>query len=64
MAADFFGLASGRDVDKFAVAGLTPVRSDLVYAPYVEVFPLALECKVVHTAKLGCIRSSRGDYRL
>ncbi len=53
VAADFFGLASGRDVDKFAVAGLTPVRSDLVDAPYVEEFPLTLECKVVHTARLG-----------
>ena len=25
--ADYYGLASGRDVDKFAVTGLTPVRS-------------------------------------
>src|SRR5450631_3059920 len=28
--ADFVGLISGRDVDKFAAAGLTPVKSDLV----------------------------------
>ena len=26
--ADFFGVVSGRDTDKFAVAGLTPVRSE------------------------------------
>jgi flavin reductase (DIM6/NTAB) family NADH-FMN oxidoreductase RutF len=52
-AVDFFGLASGRDVDKFAAAGLTPVRSDLVDAPYVGEFPLILECKVVHIAELG-----------
>jgi flavin reductase (DIM6/NTAB) family NADH-FMN oxidoreductase RutF len=52
-AADFFGLASGRDVDKFAVTGLTPVRSDLVDAPFVGEFPLSLECKVVHVAELG-----------
>jgi flavin reductase (DIM6/NTAB) family NADH-FMN oxidoreductase RutF len=52
-AADFFGVASGRDADKFAVAGLTPVRSQLVDAPYVGEFPVVLECKVVHTAELG-----------
>lgn len=52
-AADYFGIASGRDVDKFAVTALTPVSSDLVDAPYVGEFPLVLECKVVHVAELG-----------
>lgn len=51
--ADYFGIASGRDVNKLAVADLTPVRSDLVDAPYVKEFPLALECKIVHVAELG-----------
>ncbi len=53
VAADFFGLASGRDVDKFAAAGLTPIRSELVDAPYVAEFPLVLECRVVQVAELG-----------
>jgi flavin reductase (DIM6/NTAB) family NADH-FMN oxidoreductase RutF len=52
-AADYFGIASGRDVDKFAVTGLTPEASQLVDAPYVAEFPLVLECKVVHVAELG-----------
>jgi len=51
--ADYFGLASGRDTDKFAAAGLTPVRSELVDAPYVAEFPLVLECRLVQTADLG-----------
>jgi flavin reductase (DIM6/NTAB) family NADH-FMN oxidoreductase RutF len=51
--ADYFGLASGRDADKFAAAKLTPVKSDLVDAPYVLEFPLVLECKLVHTFELG-----------
>ena len=51
--ADYFGIASGRDVDKFAVAGLTPVGSDLVDAPYVDEFPLVLECKLLHTLEIG-----------
>jgi flavin reductase (DIM6/NTAB) family NADH-FMN oxidoreductase RutF len=53
VAADYFGVVSGRDADKFTAAGLTPVRSDLVDAPYVGEFPMVLECKVVHTAELG-----------
>ncbi len=50
---DFIGTASGRDVDKFAITGLTPVRSGLVDAPYVAEFPLVLECKVIHTLEIG-----------
>jgi flavin reductase (DIM6/NTAB) family NADH-FMN oxidoreductase RutF len=51
--ADYFGLASGRDTDKFSATGLTPVRSELVDAPYVEEFSLVLECSVVHVFELG-----------
>ena len=51
--ADYLGRASGRNEDKFAVAGLTPVRSELVDAPYVGEFPLVMECRLVHTAELG-----------
>ena len=51
--ADFFGLASGRDVDKFRAAGLTPVRSDVVNAPYVAEFPLVLECRLIHQHEIG-----------
>ncbi len=51
--ADYLGIASGRDQDKFAVAGLTPVASDLVDAPYVGEFPLVIECKLLHTLEIG-----------
>lgn len=51
--ADYAGLASGRDVNKFDVLGLTPVRSELVDAPYVAEFPLVLECKLLHTIEIG-----------
>jgi flavin reductase (DIM6/NTAB) family NADH-FMN oxidoreductase RutF len=51
--ADYAGLASGRNADKFAVAGLTPVRSELVDAPYVSEFPLVLECRLIRTVDLG-----------
>src|SRR4030042_6314933 len=32
---DYIGIASGRDANKFSATKLTPVRSDLVDAPYV-----------------------------
>jgi len=51
--ADYAGIASGRDADKFGVAGLTAVRSDLVDAPYVAEFPLVLECRLLQTIELG-----------
>jgi flavin reductase (DIM6/NTAB) family NADH-FMN oxidoreductase RutF len=52
-AVDHFGLVSGREVDKFAATKLTPVRSDLVDAPYVQEFPMIVECRLVHTIELG-----------
>jgi flavin reductase (DIM6/NTAB) family NADH-FMN oxidoreductase RutF len=52
-AADYFGLVSGRDHDKFAATGLTAASSDLVDAPYVAEFPLVLECEVVAVHELG-----------
>jgi flavin reductase (DIM6/NTAB) family NADH-FMN oxidoreductase RutF len=51
--ADYFGLVSGKDVDKFSVTGLTSVKSDLVDAPYLKEFPLILECKVIHIFEIG-----------
>jgi len=50
---DYFGLVSGVAEDKFAVAGLTPVRADTVDAPYVAEFPIALECRLLHAIDLG-----------
>ena len=51
--ADYFGITSGRAIDKFEQTGLTPVRSSLVDAPYVEEFPMVLECKLLHHYEIG-----------
>jgi flavin reductase (DIM6/NTAB) family NADH-FMN oxidoreductase RutF len=40
-------------VDKFAMTKLTPVRSELVDAPYVKEFPVVIECRVLHTLEIG-----------
>jgi flavin reductase (DIM6/NTAB) family NADH-FMN oxidoreductase RutF len=52
-AADYFGMVSGRNADKFAATGLTAVASDLVDAPYIAEFPLALECRVIQRIEIG-----------
>ena len=61
--ADYFGLVSGRDHDKFKALGVTAVRSDLVDAPYVDEFPLVLECSVVGVHELGLHTQFIGEIR-
>ena len=51
--ADYFGIATGATDDKFAKTGLTAVKSDIVDAPYIEEFPLSLECRVIHVIEIG-----------
>ena len=50
---DYMGVASGRDTDKFAAAGLTPVKAEHVDAPYPGEFPLILECRLIQSLDLG-----------
>jgi flavin reductase (DIM6/NTAB) family NADH-FMN oxidoreductase RutF len=51
--ADYFGIVSGKNEDKFFNSKLTPVKSELVNAPYIKEFPLTLECKLIHTLEVG-----------
>jgi flavin reductase (DIM6/NTAB) family NADH-FMN oxidoreductase RutF len=51
--ADYFGIASGRSENKFSSTGLTPVKSGLVDAPYVDEFPFVLECSLLQSLKIG-----------
>ena len=52
-ATDLCGVKSGRDVDKFALAGLTAEPSNLVAAPGIAECPISLECKVREITHLG-----------
>ena len=52
-AADFVGFKSGRDMDKFNETGLTPVRSEIVNAPYIKEFPINIMCKLIKHEDLG-----------
>ena len=51
--ASYFGLASGRNEDKFATTGLTPIHSDFVDAPYIAELPVNLECQIIHQYEIG-----------
>jgi len=51
--ADYWGMASGRDGDKFTAAGLTAEASTLVDAPFVKEFPLILECELQQAVEVG-----------
>lgn len=50
---DYFGIVSGKNEDKFFSTGLTPVKSDIVDAPYVKEFHFVLECRLIHTHEIG-----------
>lgn len=52
-AADFCGVRSGRDFDKFAVTGLRAEKATKVSCPMIEQSPVSLECKVTDIVPLG-----------
>lgn len=47
------GYKSGRDVDKFSVTGLSPLRASKVKAPLIQECPANVECKVVREVETG-----------
>lgn len=51
--ADYFGIYSGKETDKFQATSLTPMKGDLVDAPYVKEFPLVLECRLLQMVEIG-----------
>ena len=52
-AADWCGVKSGKDFNKFAEMKLTPVKGKKVDAPIVDESPLCIECRVKQVIELG-----------
>ena len=52
-AVDFCGVRSGRDIDKFAAAGLTRIPAEVVKAPLISESPVNIECRVRDVIPLG-----------
>ena len=50
------GSASGRDMDKFAAAGLTPARAQSVQSPVIRESALSLECRTLYRTDLDPVR--------
>ncbi len=51
-AADFCGVRSGADMDKFQKTGLTKAPADEVHAPMIAESPVNLECRVAEVIEL------------
>ena len=51
--ADYCGMVSGRNTDKFAAAKITAVKSEKVDAPYIKEFPMIVECKLIERIEIG-----------
>ena len=52
-ACDYCGVVSGRDVDKFAKTGLTPIPIEHVHAMGIDESPVNMECKITEKRELG-----------
>ncbi len=52
-ATDWCGVRSGKDFDKFEEMKLTPAKSHIVKAPYIEESPLCIECRIREVLSLG-----------
>ncbi len=52
-ATDWCGVRSGRDYDKWAETGLTPMPGVAVRSPYIDESPLSIECRVKEIMRLG-----------
>ncbi|MCK9152286.1 flavin reductase family protein [Methanobacterium alcaliphilum] len=61
--ADYFGIASGKNEDKFEATGLTPIKSEKVDAPYIDEFPFVLECELVNVTELGLHTHFTGEIK-
>lgn len=52
-AVDTVGVKSGRDIDKFALTGLTQEPCSKVSAPQIKECPISMECKVMEVRSFG-----------
>ena len=58
IASDYFGIESGKGINKIEKAGFHAVKAEHVDAPVFEEYPVTLECEMVELA------DDKGDFRL
>jgi len=59
--ADFCGITSGREVDKFRATGFTKLSSKFIDSPIIKECPVNLECRVVEANKTGLTNHFIGE---
>ncbi len=59
--ADFCGITSGKDVDKFSKTGFTKMESNHVPSPIIKECPLNLECKLIKSSIVGTTNHFIGE---
>ncbi len=59
--ADFCGITSGKDIDKFGKTGLTMMRSKHIPSPIIKECPLNFECKLVRSSIVGTTNHFAGE---
>lgn len=52
-ATDYCGSTSGRNIDKFAASGLTPIPAETVAPPLIGECPVNMECRVISIQEVG-----------
>ena len=55
VASDYFGIETGRKVNKVETAGFHPVKSSRINAPVFEEYPVTLECRVIEMDNHGVL---------
>ena len=55
VASDYFGIESGKKVNKIEKAGFHHVKSEKIDAPVFEEYPITLECRLVAENDLGVV---------
>lgn len=59
--ADFCGITSGKNMDKFKLTGLTKVASSIIEAPIINECPLNIECKLIEAKMVGTTNHFIGE---
>ncbi len=59
--ADFCGITSGKDIDKFDKTGLTKMPSKHIPSPIIKECPLNFECKLVKSSLVGTTNHFVGE---
>ncbi|MEM3980222.1 MAG: flavin reductase family protein [Ignisphaera sp.] len=53
IALEIFGTLSGKHIDKFAKAGIQPIKAQAITAPIIPESPIVLECKLLTEFPVG-----------